>query len=93
MTANRHGRILETRLTPQSVALVVKMLTAKQGVQGDYAGHSLRAGLAIAAAVAGVSDASNRPSVISQDAQVYSRKITPVAADAPAFRPVHLSVE
>ena len=28
------------RLTPQSVALVVKKRTAKEGIEGDYAGHS-----------------------------------------------------
>ena len=51
---DRHGRIHKTRLTPQSVALVVKKLAAKAGIPGDYAGHSLRAGLATAAAAAGV---------------------------------------
>jgi hypothetical protein len=33
---------------------VVKELIAKAGIPGDYAGHSLRAGLATAAAAAGV---------------------------------------
>jgi len=51
---NRHGRIHKTRLTAQSVALVVKRLTTQAGIPGDYAGHSLRAGLATAAAAAGV---------------------------------------
>ena len=51
---DRHGRIQPTRLTPQSVALVVKKLITKAGIAGDYAGHSLRAGLATAAAAAGV---------------------------------------
>jgi integrase len=51
---DRHGRIHPTRLTAQSVALVVKKLMAKAGIPGDYAGHSLRAGLAPAAAAAGV---------------------------------------
>lgn len=53
-TIDRHGHIFNTRLTPQSVALVVKRLTA--GIQGDFSGHSLRAGLATAAAAAGVSE-------------------------------------
>jgi integrase len=47
---DRHGRIHPTRLTPQSVALVVKKLIAKAGIPGDYAGHSLRAGFATATA-------------------------------------------
>ena len=51
---DRHGRIHDTRLTPQSVALVVKKLIAQASIPGDYAGHSLRAGLATAAAAAGV---------------------------------------
>jgi integrase len=34
--------------------LVVKKLIAKADIPGDYAGHSLRAGLATAAAAAGV---------------------------------------
>jgi hypothetical protein len=32
---DRHGRIHSTRLTPQSVALVVKKLIAKAGIPGD----------------------------------------------------------
>jgi hypothetical protein len=36
------------------VALVVKRLTAGQGIEGDFAGHSLRAGLAAATASADV---------------------------------------
>jgi site-specific recombinase XerD len=51
---DRHGCIQPTHLSPQSVALVVKKLIAKAGIPGDYAGHSLRAGLATAAAAAGV---------------------------------------
>jgi site-specific recombinase XerD len=51
---DRHARIQANRLTAQSVALVVKKRTAKEGIEGDYAGHSLRAGLATAAAAAGV---------------------------------------
>lgn len=53
-TIDRHGHIFNTRLTPQSVTLVVKRLTA--GIQEDFSGHSLRAGLATAAAAAGVSE-------------------------------------
>ena len=40
---DRHGSIRSTRLTPQSIALVVKKLIAKAGIPSDYAGHSLRA--------------------------------------------------
>jgi integrase len=40
---DRHGRIHKTRVTPQSVALVVKRLIAKAGIPGDYAGVPERA--------------------------------------------------
>jgi site-specific recombinase XerD len=53
-TINRHGKIFESRLSDKAVALVVKRLMAGQGISGDFAGHSLRAGLATAAASAGV---------------------------------------
>jgi len=54
---NRHGHIGGKRLTAQSVALVVKRAAAAVGLDPDpLAGHSLRAGLATAAAAAGVSE-------------------------------------
>lgn len=53
-TINRHGKIFESRLSSKAVALVVKRLTSKHAIQGDFAGHSLRAGLATAAAATGV---------------------------------------
>jgi len=53
----RHGRIDGRRLTPQSVPLVVKRLAARAGLEAaDLAGHSLRAGLATSAAMAGASE-------------------------------------
>jgi integrase len=52
----RTGKLRRTRLTPQSVALVVKQAALQAGVNPkDYAGHSLRAGLVTAAARAGKS--------------------------------------
>jgi len=56
---NRHGRLAAGRLTAQSVALVVKRLAAQAGMETrNLAGHSLRAGLATAAAAAGVPERS-----------------------------------
>ena len=56
---NRHGQLAGRRLTAQSVALVIKRLAAQAGMETrDLAGHSLRAGLATAAAAAGVSERS-----------------------------------
>jgi integrase len=51
---NRHEKIFDKRLSDKRVALVVKRLTAGEGIEGDFAGHSLRAGLTTAAAAAGV---------------------------------------
>ncbi len=54
---NKHQQVQSKRLTDQSVALVVKR--AAQGAELDasqFSGHSLRAGLATAAAQAGVSE-------------------------------------
>jgi integrase len=56
---NRHGRILTSRLAPIDVARVVKKLALRAGLdQVKYAGHSLRAGHATSAAIAGASERS-----------------------------------
>jgi integrase len=53
---DRHGRVLD-RLTPQSVALVVKNRSKDAGLDAKpYSGHSLRAGFATSAALAGVTE-------------------------------------
>ena len=52
---NRHGQLARRRLSAQSVALIIKRLAGQAGMETrDLAGHSLRAGLATAAA--GVSE-------------------------------------
>jgi site-specific recombinase XerD len=54
---DRHGNLRPRRLTDQSVALVVKRAVRAAGLDPSvYAGHSLRSGLATAAAQAGVSE-------------------------------------
>jgi integrase len=51
---NRHGQVLPKRLSGEGVALVVKRAVGKLGYDPAlFAGHSLRAGLATAAAAAG----------------------------------------
>lgn len=56
---SRHGRLQPARLSDKAVALVVKRQAASAGLDpASYAGHSLRAGLATAAANAGVSERS-----------------------------------
>jgi hypothetical protein len=52
---NRHGQLLAGRLTDRSVALIVKRRAGQAGLEtASLAGHSLRSGLATAAAKAGL---------------------------------------
>ena len=54
---DRHGRVGEARLSGTAVALIVKRAAARVGLDPDqFAGHSLRAGLATSAAAAGASE-------------------------------------
>jgi len=56
---NRHGRMLGGRLSPADVARIVKKLVERVGLDpARYAGHSLRAGHATSAAIAGASERS-----------------------------------
>jgi integrase len=54
---NRHGQVLESRLSDRAVAEVVKrsLKAAGRSARG-YSGHSLRAGLVTQAAMSGVSE-------------------------------------
>ncbi|MGH9614044.1 MAG: site-specific integrase [Bryobacteraceae bacterium] len=54
---NRHGQVLNKRLSGEGVALVVKRHVERLGFDpAAFAGHSLRAGLATSAAAAGKSE-------------------------------------
>jgi integrase len=54
---NRHGQVKAERLSDRAVARVVQRAAEAAGLDAaQYAGHSLRAGLATAAAQAGVSE-------------------------------------
>lgn len=56
---NRHGHVLPNRLSGEAVALVVKRRVEALGYDpAQFAGHSLRAGLATSAAMAGKSEGS-----------------------------------
>ena len=58
-SVNRHGRLQPGRLSDKAVALVVKRRAEAAGLaSAQYAGHSLRAGLATSAASAGASERS-----------------------------------
>lgn len=54
---NRHGQVSPSRLTDKAVALVVKSVATRAGLDSTrLAGHSLRAGLVTTCALAGVTD-------------------------------------
>jgi integrase len=56
---NRHGQVQQRGLSGVDVARVVKKLAQRAGLDPDkYAGHSLRAGHATSAAIAGASERS-----------------------------------
>ena len=56
---NRHGRIQAGRLSPVDVTRIVKKLATRAGLDpAKYADHSLRAGHATSAAIAGASERS-----------------------------------
>ena len=56
---NRHGRVLESRLSDRAVAEVVKRsLKAAGRSPRGYSGHSLRAGLVTQAVMSGASERS-----------------------------------
>ena len=56
---NRHGRVRSGRLSGIDVSRVVKKLAERAGLDpAKYGGHSLRAGHATAAAIAGASERS-----------------------------------
>ena len=59
LRVNRHGQILRQRLSAEAVAIVVKRWAAALGFEEkEFAGHSLRSGLATSAAIAGKSERS-----------------------------------
>jgi site-specific recombinase XerD len=58
---NRHGVVADQRLSAEAVSIIVKERAKAAGFDPDaYSGHSLRAGLATSAVIAGVSTLSIR---------------------------------
>ncbi|WP_274628128.1 site-specific integrase [Arvimicrobium flavum] len=58
---NRHGHVADQRLSGEAVSIIVKERAAAAGFDPNaYSGHSLRAGLATSAVIAGVSTLSIR---------------------------------
>ena len=80
---DRHGNLLERRLAPAAVALVVKRYAAAAGLDADrYAGHSLRSGLATSAAAAGVEERI----IMRQTRHTSERTVRRYIKDADLFR-------
>jgi integrase len=73
---NRHGQVQPAGLAGIDVARVVKKLAERAGLDpGKYAGHSLRAGHATAAAIAGASERSIMAQTGHRSVQMVRRYI------------------
>ena len=73
---NRHGQIRPSRLSSIDVARVVKKLAERAGLDpSKFAGHSLRAGHATAAAIAGASERSIMAQTGHRSVQMVRRYI------------------
>jgi integrase len=73
---NRHGRVQSGRLSDIDVARVVKKLAERAGLDPvKYAGHSLRAGHATSAAIAGASERSIMAQTGHRSVQMVRRYI------------------
>jgi integrase len=73
---NRHGRMQAGRLSGIDVARIVKKLADRAGLDAaKYAGHSLRAGHATSAAIAGASERSIMKQTGHRSVQMVRRYI------------------
>jgi integrase len=73
---NRHGQVQAGRLSGIDVARVIKKLAKRVGLDaGKYAGHSLRAGHATSAAIAGASERSIMKQTGHRSVQMVRRYI------------------
>ena len=78
----RHWRI-QTRMSGYAVALIVKLYAGAVGLDmAVYSGHSLRAGLATSAAIAGASERS----IMAQTGHKSSAMVRRYIRDASLFR-------
>lgn len=80
---NRHGTVLPKALSDRAVALIVKGAASAAGLDAaQYAGHSLRAGLATSAAQAGVSERA----IMNQTGHVSVNMVRRYIRDGSLFR-------
>lgn len=83
LRVNRHGQVLQHRLSGEAVALVVKRYAARAGLDPkEFAGHSLRAGLATSAAIAGKSERA----IMNQTGHKSTTTLRRYIRDANLFR-------
>lgn len=75
----RHGRILSRRIGDREVARLVKRVCSRAGLQGDYSGHSLRAGFATSAAAAGAAERSIMTQTRHTSVEMLRRYIRPAS--------------
>ena len=80
---NRHGQVGSVKLSDRAVALIVKRSAERAGLDpAGYAGHSLRAGLATAAAMAGASERA----IMAQTGHRSERMVRRYIRDGELFR-------
>jgi integrase len=80
---NRHGQVQAGRLSGIDVARIVKKLCDRAGLDvAKYAGHSLRAGHATSAAIAGASE----PSTMNQTGHRSVQMVRQYIRDGNLFR-------
>jgi len=83
LRVNRHGQLLPHRLSGAAVAIVIKRYAAAAGfAPEEFAGHSLRAGLATAAAIAGKSERA----IMNQTGHKSTATLRRYIRDANLFR-------
>jgi len=83
LRVNRHSQILPDRLSGAAVAIVIKRYAAAAGYDPEeFAGHSLRAGLATAAAIAGKSERA----IMNQTGHKSTATLRRYIRDANLFR-------
>jgi len=83
LRVNRHSQILPHRLSGAAVAIVIKRYAAAAGYDPEeFAGHSLRAGLATSAAIAGKSERA----IMNQTGHKSTATLRRYIRDANLFR-------
>jgi integrase len=75
---DRYGYVSAGQLSGRTVADVIKRVCLAAGLEGDYSGHSLRAGLATSAALAGAGHLAIAQQTGHRSAAMVQRYVRPV---------------